>query len=106
MAANSGNKPSFFAKYIDQPTPIERPQQVQHAQKLLDWLQRWDKPTLCGRDILQYGPYSLRNPKNAIASAEILVRNGWLAPAKLHRYYMHKWQVIRKPIIYPAVAAE
>jgi hypothetical protein len=97
MAKNDG--PSFFARYIDEPKKQPVAPEIQHAQRLLDWLQRWDKPTVCGRDILQYGPYSLRNPKKAIASAEILVRNGWLAPAKKHRFDMHKWEIIRKPII-------
>jgi hypothetical protein len=77
----------------------ERDQKIQHAQRLLDWLQRWDKPYVCGRDILQYGPGPLRNPKSAFDAAEILVRNGWLTEAAKHRYDMRKWEVVRKPII-------
>jgi hypothetical protein len=94
------NGTSFFTRYIDAPEK-ERPisPKIQHAQKLLDFLQRWDKPTITWRDISQYGPRPLRNPKSAIDSAEILVRNGWLTPAKKHRYDMHKWHIVRKPII-------
>src|SRR4029077_4622531 len=35
---------------------IKRPQKIQHAQKLLDWLQHWAKPTISARDICIYGP--------------------------------------------------
>jgi hypothetical protein len=105
MATNDDNKPSFFARYIDEPEK-ERPvsPKIQHAQRLLDWLQRWNKPTISTRDILIYGPNALRNPKSAKNSAEILVRNGWLAPAKKHRFDMNKWHIVRKPIIPPTIA--
>jgi hypothetical protein len=77
----------------------EKTQEPSPAQKLLDWLQRWKKPTVCTSDILQYGPYALRNRETAINSAEILVRNGWLSPAPKGRFDARVWQVIRKPII-------
>jgi hypothetical protein len=86
------------------PPPTKEAQKPAPAQKLLDWLQRWTKPTVCTRDILIYGPNSLRDPKSAIDSAEILVRNGWLVPVEPHRYDMHKWQIVRKPIIPPTIA--
>src|SRR5262245_602338 len=47
------------------------------AQKLLDSLQHWTKPTVSARAICIYGPNSLRDRENAIASAEILVKHGW-----------------------------
>jgi hypothetical protein len=84
----------------------ERPQKIQHAQKLLNWLQRWSKPTVCAREIHIYGPYALRDPKIALSSAETLVRNGWLTPLRARRYDGHKWQIIRKPIVQPNVAVE
>jgi hypothetical protein len=85
-------------------TVSERDQKIQHAQRLLDWLQRWDKPTLSTRDIRQYGPGPIRDRKSAIDSAEILVRNGWLTPVAKHRFDMHKWEIIRRPIVNPEVA--
>jgi hypothetical protein len=90
----------------ERPTPNEKTpdQKLQPAQRLLDWLGRWNKDTVCTKDILQFGPNSLRDPKSAIDAAEILVRNGWLTPAKLHRYDMRKWHVVRKPVIPPKVA--
>jgi len=52
------------------------------AQKLLDWLQHWTKPTVSARDICIYGPNSLRDRRSAIDAAEILVKTGWLIPTK------------------------
>src|SRR5262249_41993810 len=85
------------------PPPIERSPKIQHAQRLLDWLQRWSKYTVSWRDIHNHGPRPIRDRKSAIDAAEILVRNGWLAPLKPHRYDMHKWQIVRRP---PIVAPE
>jgi hypothetical protein len=45
--------------------PIEKAQIVSPAQKLLDWLQRWDKPTICTREICNYGPYAVRGVGSA-----------------------------------------
>jgi hypothetical protein len=84
-------------------TKIKQPHE-DPAQRLLNWLGRWNKDTVCTKDILQFGPNSLRDPKSAIDAAEILVRNGWLTPAKLHRYDMRKWHIVRKPVIPPTVA--
>jgi hypothetical protein len=81
----------------------ERAQKLQHAQKLLDWLQRWNKDTVCYRDIRLSGPYP-RERESVISSANILVKYGWLVPLKPHRYDMYKWQVVRKLTIAPNVA--
>jgi len=84
-------------------TPLPDPK-LQSAQRLLDWIQKWTKDTICTRDVRQYGPSSLRSPKNVIDAAEVLVENGWLKPAESHRYDMHKWHIIRKPpIVAPKV---
>jgi hypothetical protein len=76
------------------------------AQKLLDWLQHWAKNTISARDICVYGPTSLRDKKRAIDSAETLVKHGWLVPNKAHRYDRREWQIVRKSIVHPTVAAE
>jgi hypothetical protein len=106
MTTNDDNKPSFFARYIDRPEK-ERPvsPKIQHAQKLLNWLQRWNKDTVSWRDIHNYGPRPIRDQKKAVDSAEILVRNGWLKRVEPHRYDMHKWRIVRRPpIVAPEVA--
>jgi hypothetical protein len=84
--------------------PIEKTQEVSPAQKLLDWLQRWPKPSLSMRDICIYGPRP-RNRENAISSAEILVKHGWLVPSKTRRYDSREWQIVRRPIVRPTVAS-
>jgi hypothetical protein len=84
------------------PSPIEKAQEPSPAQRLLDWLQHWDAPTICARDILTYGPRP-RDRESTFNAARILVENGWLSPAPTHRYDRHVWVVIRKPIIQPTV---
>ena len=75
------------------------------AQRMLDWLQRWNEPTVSVRDIRIWGPRIFRDPKDATAAAQILVRNGWLTPIGTRQPYLHKWRVIRKLIVNPKVAA-
>jgi len=81
----------------------ERTRELQHAQKLLDWLQRWPKPTVWTKDILIYGPRP-RDRKNTIDSTTILVEQGWLIPNKTRRYDSREWQIVRKPIVCPTLA--
>ena len=75
-------------------------QENSSAQKLLDWLQHWDEPTVRARDLQIYGPRP-RDRESVIRSAEMLVKYGWLVPMKTHRYDALKWQVIRRPIVRP-----
>src|SRR5262249_3526492 len=80
---------------------------LEPAQKLLDFLQQhWTKPTITSREICRSGPNAIRHQKNAINSAEILVKAGWLIPNKTRRRDMHEWQIVRKPVVHPTVAAE
>jgi|SRR6516162_5636128 hypothetical protein len=84
--------------------PTKEAQEISPAQKLLDWLQRWNKDTITVRDVHIYGPRPLKGRKNVTAAAEVLVQNGWLTPLKPHQYNMHKWRITRKPpIIAPRV---
>jgi hypothetical protein len=80
---------------------IERPQNIRHAQKLLDWLQHWGEPTISAREICIYGPRPIRKREKAGNAAEILVRNGWLVPLQTRRCDMEAWQIVRRPVIYP-----
>jgi len=77
---NAGRPPSPTEKKIEQPHNDLEP-----AQKLLDWLQRWTKDTVCVREIHIYGPYATRDRKSAIAATRILVKNGWLTPIKMRK---------------------
>ena len=86
------------------PPSVEKAQDRSPAQKLLDWLQRWDKPVVRVRDVRIYGPGSLRNQKSVTDAAEILVKNGWLTSVQAR--HGHKWRVVRKPIAQPTLTAE
>jgi hypothetical protein len=74
------------------------------AQLLLDFVQRWGKDTICGKDIQNYGPGSIRDRKSRSSAAEALVEFGWLIPVKPHQRNMNKWLIVRKPIVGPRVA--
>jgi hypothetical protein len=85
--------------------PVEKAGGRSPAQKLLDWLQRWDRDVVCARDIHVYGPGSLRHQKKSVTdSAEILVKNGWLTPVPTR--HGHKWRIVRRPIADPTILAE
>jgi hypothetical protein len=103
MATNKGK--SFFARFIDKPTPgiDERSQKIQHAQRVLDWLQRWDGPVVGLRDFRAYGPRP-RDPESASSAAKILVAHGWLRPLQAHRCDRQVWQIVRRPIINPTIS--
>jgi len=79
------------------PAPAEKAQEISPAQKLLDWLQRWNKDFVSARDIRVYGPTTIRNQKDAVATARILVRNGQLTPiySGSRQPYLHKWRIVR-----------
>jgi len=78
------------------------PRKVDHAQKLLDWLQRWDKPTVTARDIRIFGPHSGRTREITYSSIELLVRHGWLVPFKLRGTRRRRWRIVRKrPVAHP-----
>jgi hypothetical protein len=88
------------------PQPVEeKTKQPDNAQRLLDWLQRWDKPTICAAQILMFGPRSTRKRKDADDATQILERHGWLVPQKTSQRNWRQWQIVRKPIIHPTIAS-
>jgi hypothetical protein len=88
----------------DDPPTLAKTQKPSPAQKLLDWLQRWNKPTIRAADILIYGPHSTRKRKDADDATEVLVRHGWLTPLKTNQRNWRQWQIVRKPIVHPTLA--
>jgi hypothetical protein len=73
-------------------------------QKLHNWLQHTDDPTICLRDICHRGPRCARTRTKAMGLVEILIGNGWLTPIKTHRYDRRAWRIIRGPDKYPTIA--
>jgi hypothetical protein len=64
-------------------------------ERLLDFIvNRWPKPAIRAREIRQYS--AIRDRKNATALAEILEKNGWLAPLPpTRRYDERRWRIVR-----------
>jgi hypothetical protein len=116
MATNDGSGASFFARYIDTPKertvepeiprgPLLRPivppsdHRSPPIEKCLDWLvNRWPKPTVRVRDILQFGPNPIRNRTSAIATAEILAQRGWLSPLPTRQHNEKMWAIVREGV--------
>ena len=88
------------------PQPTEKAQKPDPAQLLLDWLLRWPKPIVRSKDIYQFGPHSLRfDRENAIRSAEVLAKHGWLTALKPRQRNYRIWQIVRKgAVVHPKVA--
>jgi hypothetical protein len=86
--------------------PNKKAHQLESAQKLLDWLQRWNKNTVTLRNILQFGPHSTRYKTAASNAADVLVKNGWLIPMKTQHKNREEWYIVRQLRVYPAVATE
>jgi len=74
------------------------------AQRLLDFLQRWRKPTIRSVDILMYGPNCTRKRDSANDATEILEKHGWLIPLPTNQSNWRRWQIVRKPTVYPTIA--
>ena len=92
-------------RVIDRLIGVLSDSEASDAQKMLDWLQRWPKPTVSAKEIYQYAPSSIRfDRENAIKTAEILAKHGWLAPLPTRRRDRRVWQITRKLIVHPKVA--
>jgi hypothetical protein len=90
--------------FADEPEP-EVKQSHSDAQKMLDWLMRWPKPTVSSCQIYQFAPRPIRlDRENAIRVAETLVRYGWLTALKTRQRNYRIWEITRKPVIHPRVA--
>src|SRR5262249_40760808 len=93
----------------ERPTLIKKTQELlptERAQKLLNWLQHWTKPTITAQEIYTFGPRHIRNRKRTLDVAEILVRNGWLIPVKTRWRRRYEWQIVKRPVLYPNTTAD
>ena len=100
MPKQSETKPQF--SFADEPTPkIKQPAQPSHAQKLLTWLPRWRRDTITVRQLRNYSP--IRDRREAIEAAEVLVANGWLTSTKAQRPDTYAWKILRKNTLNPRV---
>lgn|SRR5262245_13221774 len=88
------------------PAPIEQKakQKDDPAQLLLNFLQKWREPTIRSVDILQFGPNSIRKQKAADDATEVLEKHGWLIPLPTNQSNWRRWEIVRKPTVYPTIA--
>jgi hypothetical protein len=127
IPAESVEAPAELKVAVEKPAPAARPARAAHrmfdpfaghgkkqfrlvrkdrippAQKLLDWIRDWPHPFIGLREIVLYGPNSIRNRDHAISLAETLVGHGWLTPVTCRRD-TKVWKIIRGPSGYPIVA--
>jgi hypothetical protein len=98
--------PSETFLFADEPEPEVKQPHKEPAQLLLDFLQRWPKTTISSKEIYQYAPRAIRfDRENAIRSAEVLARHGWLNAIKPRQRNYRIWQIVRKePVVHPTVA--
>src|SRR4051794_37384142 len=111
---SDGGKKSVFARYVAEPEKEQPPVTIPRGpllqpivppsdsksppiERLLDFLvNRWRRPEIRIREICQFGPNPIRNRKNALALAETLAANGWLAPLPPTRQHNEKlWRIVR-----------
>jgi hypothetical protein len=92
---------------LERPTEAvtKTPHKDNTPQLLLNWLLKWRKPTIRMNEILVYGPRPVRKRENALSSIQKLVEQRWLTPVKTRRPDMLEWQITRRPIVQPTIAA-
>jgi len=88
------------------PSSARKARQLENAQKILNFLQRWPEDTITANEILQYGPHALRDRKYVLEAAEQLIQNGWLIPLPARKYHHYKWQIARKLTVRPDMTAD
>jgi hypothetical protein len=88
----------------ERPQPANKAQEPSPAQRLLDFVQRWDKDTICSVDILQFGPRCTRKRKDADSATEILEKYGWLERLETNQSNHRRWRIARKALIHPSIA--
>jgi hypothetical protein len=85
-----------------QPAPPEETQQPDHAQKMLDFILRWPRPSIATTDLMTYGPHPRKNAEETLRVASILEKHGWLKKIPTPRKDMHHWNIVRQhPIVHP-----
>jgi hypothetical protein len=78
---------------------------LEQAQRLLNFLQKWGQKTITERQIRIYGPGVLRNRKSVNQATEILIKNGWLRCPQTTPRGGREWEIIHKAVVAPRVAA-
>jgi len=90
----------------ERPAPEPKTNQPHNdAQKMLDWLMRWPKPTISTSEMMIYGPRPKQNAEGVLKLAAILEKHGWLTPKTTPKKNMRHWDIVRRPFIHPPLDA-
>jgi len=96
-------KTSETFAFADEP-PLKPKTHKDLAQQMLDWIQRWPRPTISSKQIYQYAPRAVRSDREtAIKTAEILERYGWLSRRETKIRSWRVWEITRRPVVHPQV---
>jgi len=100
MPKRNGEKFSF----ADEPPPKTEPQQPDHAQRMLDFLLRWPRPSISTSDLMIYGPRPKKNAEEVLRLATILEKHGWLTKKDTPKKNMRHWNINRRqPVVRPTL---
>jgi hypothetical protein len=75
--------------------------EIDRAERLRKWLvERWAEPEITVRDVLQLGPYGLRESPKAMTALTVLEKHAWLVrlePGTTIRGAARKvaWRIVR-----------
>src|SRR5262245_32159969 len=84
------------------PAPVEeKTDELDHAQRMLDFILYWPRPSISVPELMTYGPRPRKNAEEVLKSATVLERQGWLVAKKMPRKDMRHWDIVRRPIIHP-----
>jgi hypothetical protein len=90
--------PNLFERLSkNRPAPVEEAKQPDYAQKMLNFVLRWPRPSISTADMMTYGPKPRQNAEEVLKLATILEKQGWLTP----KSDQHHWDITRRPIVHP-----
>jgi len=87
--------------FADEPPPKPPPQQPDYAQRMLDFILRWPRPSISVPDLMTYGPEPRKNAEETLKLATLLERQGWLTKKDMPKKNMKHWTINRKPFVHP-----
>jgi|SRR6516225_8584905 len=85
----------------NRPAPINEAQRPDYAQRMLDFILRWPRPSIATTDLMTYGPNPRQNAEETLKLATLLERQGWLTKKDMPKKNMKHWTINRKPFVHP-----
>jgi hypothetical protein len=95
---------NLFERLAAKGRPVEeKTSQPDLAQRMLDFLLRWPRPSISTSDMMIYGPRPKQNAEGVLKLATILEKHGWLTPKSTPKKNMRHWNIVRRPIVHPTL---